>query len=81
MNRQPVKSSNVQSVGYDAKAKLLELEFSNGRTYQYEGVDTETYESLMQSASKGKYFFSSIRGKYTETEITPVKQDTLDTAP
>ena len=79
MNRQSVQSSNLVSVGYDAKSQILEIAFNNDRMYQYSGVDAETHERLMESQSKGRFFFSQIRGKYDETEVTPPKQDTMDT--
>lgn len=38
MNRNPVSSSNVKSVGYDSESSRLEVEFHHGGIYQYYGV-------------------------------------------
>ena len=37
MQRTPVDSTNLASVGYDADTKMLEVEFHGGSAYQYEG--------------------------------------------
>ncbi len=78
MERQPVKSSNISGVGYDPKTRLLELEFSNGRTYQFTDVPLDTYAQLMDAPSKGKFFFSHIRSRFIEIEVTPPRADILD---
>lgn len=38
MNRVPVSSSNIRSVGYDPQAQIPEVEFHNGGVYQYSHV-------------------------------------------
>ena len=58
MNRIPVDSSNIVSIGYESG--LLEVEFKNG-TYQYPGVSEELAGAFMASDSKGKFFSQFIR--------------------
>lgn len=69
MNRQPVSSSNLQSVGYDPSAQLLEIEFNSGSVYQYTGVPESIYAALMQAASKGSYFHDHIKDRYPTHKI------------
>ena len=64
MNRQPVTSSNLKSVGYDRANRILEIEFQNGRVYRYHGVPPEEYEELLRAPSLGRYFISNIRDEY-----------------
>lgn len=64
MNRTPVKSSNIRSVGYDAAAKRLAVEFSSGTVYHYEDVPPEAHAALMSADSIGKHFGTAIRGKF-----------------
>lgn len=61
MERIPVQSSNLVSVGYDRESNTLEIEFHNGRIYQYYGVGYDVYESLMNAGSKGSYFNQNIK--------------------
>jgi inosine/xanthosine triphosphate pyrophosphatase family protein len=64
MQRVPVDSSDIISIGYDADARLLEIEFHGGRLYAYRNVDTDIYEQLMRADSHGQYFNTFIHGKY-----------------
>lgn len=80
MEREPVKSSNIASVGYDPARKVLEVEFSSGGVFQYTGVEPEHHVRLINAGkpgwdrkapSAGKYFHSHIRGKYPATKLDP----------
>ncbi len=61
MERTPVSSSNLRSVGYDPNEETLEIEFHSGGTYQYYGVPLQKYEGLMSASSKGSYFDAYIK--------------------
>ena len=64
MERVPLSSSSLRSVGYDSDAKLLEVEFRSGALYHYEGVPDWLVEALMAARSKGRYFELRIRDRY-----------------
>jgi len=64
MDRKPVQSSNVAAVGYDESKRLLEVEFTSGSVYQYEGVPPEEHRGLVEAESVGKYFAAVIRKRY-----------------
>jgi hypothetical protein len=61
MERIPVSSSNLASVGYDPSSAVLEVEFNHGGIYQYNGVPEEIYQSLMSAGSHGTYFDQFIK--------------------
>lgn len=64
MDRTPVHSSNIRSVGYDLASQTLEVEFHNGGLYQYYGVPETIYQGFMQAASKGSFFNNHIKDRY-----------------
>ena len=64
MKRYPVNSSNIASVGYDPATQTLEIEFHDGRVYQYFDVPQSVYEALMRAESAGKYLHEHIKGIY-----------------
>ena len=64
MNRMPVSSSNISSVGFDADTLTLEIEFTNGNIYQYFDVPSTVYEELLQADSKGQFLSTQIKGVY-----------------
>lgn len=55
MERTPVQSSSVSSVGYDRESSTLEIEFLNGSVYQYFGVPESIFNGLMNAPSKGTF--------------------------
>ena len=62
MERIPVQSSTLASVGYDPDSSILEIEFnSGGGVYQYFGVPEFVHEGLMSAGSKGAYFDHHIK--------------------
>lgn len=64
INRVPVTSSNISSVGYDILSRTLEIEFKNGKIFIYYIVDEDTYIKLMEANSKGKYYNRYIKGSF-----------------
>lgn len=69
MNRQPVTSSNIASIGYDANSQTLEIEFLNGGVYQYFDVPQHVYEELMNASSHGQYLAQNIKGVYRFSKV------------
>lgn len=64
MERIPVASSNLLSVGYDPASETLEVEFRNQGVYQYYNVPQVVHEQLMQAPSIGSFFNANIRYAY-----------------
>ncbi|WDS35274.1 KTSC domain-containing protein [Pseudoxanthomonas sp.] len=70
MERQPVSSSNIASVGYKSDSETLEIEFlKNGAVYEYYNVPQLIYDQMMQSASIGQFFNSDIKNSYACSQI------------
>lgn len=69
MERTPVTSKNIQSIGYDPETQTLEIEFNTGGVYQYAGVPEGEYEAMMNADSKGKYLIANIKGRYSYTKL------------
>ena len=65
MDRTPVSSSTIKSIGYIPNTKELQIEFNNGAIFNYAQVSSETWQGLNNSESKGKYFSSVIKPHYT----------------
>jgi hypothetical protein len=64
MNRAPVDSSSVRSVGYDPATFELEIEFRNGRVYRYLQVPVAAYRLLLQAPSIGEYVNTVIKPRF-----------------
>ena len=71
MDRTPVVSSNIESIGYDSNSKILEVEFTNMSVYRYYEVPEDVYEELMAAESKGSYLHRKIKGSNEKGRSLP----------
>lgn len=69
MDRSPVKSSNIRSIGYDAGSSVLEIEFNTGDVYQYSGVPVAHHQGIMKAESHGKYLNAHIKGRFSFRQV------------
>ncbi len=67
MNRTPVRSSNIASVGY--QDPMLEIAFVHGGVYQYFNVPERIYHGMMSAPSKGHYFHVHIKDRYSTIKV------------
>jgi hypothetical protein len=64
IERQPVVSSDIASIGYDAASETLEIEFKATGLYRYFSVPKTVAEDFQRTPSPGKFFCQHIKGKY-----------------
>lgn len=69
MQRTPVSSSNLASVGYDQANMTLEVEFRDGSLYQYFGVPAAVHQELLGAPSAGQYFSHHVRNNYQYSRL------------
>jgi hypothetical protein len=69
LERQPVKSRILRSLGYDDTTKILEIEFHTGLVYQYSGVPAKVYADLIHSDAVGKYFSEKVRNRFRTKQV------------
>lgn len=69
MERKPVQSSNISSIGYDENSSTLEVEFLNNTIYQYFDVPQHIYKGLMQADSQGQFLAHNIKGVFRYSKI------------
>ena len=56
MKRVALTSRSLRSLGYDPEGQVLEVEFSSGALYRYEGVPPEAVQALLEADSLGQHF-------------------------
>lgn len=73
MQRKKLTSSSIAEVGYDRDSKVLEILFTSGGLYSYEGVPEDVFRVLATTDSPGVFFASNIRGNphYPATCLRP----------
>lgn len=78
MQRIPVESSDIVSIGYDEPSRTLEIEFQNDRVYRYRDVDPEVHAQFMRADSYGQFFSTFITRRFRYEKVT---KDSLQEAP
>lgn len=69
MERDPVDSGSVRSVGYDDADRILEVEWAGGGVYQYFEVERWQYEQLLAAPSIGRYLNGYIKPSHPYLEV------------
>lgn len=65
-----VKSSSIQSIGYDPKERTLSVCFvESGVTYLYMNVDSEVFQAFQSANSKGQFFKDHVRDAYSYRRV------------
>lgn len=75
MERNPVKSSQILSVGHDVGNSILEIEFKGGGIYQYFEVPPEIHAGFLDAGSVGKHFGANVKGKFRFAKVEIKKEE------
>jgi len=70
VQRIPITSASIASLGYDPATSTLEVEFEGGGVYRYFAVPRAVHESLLKSESIGRTFNVVVRGRYPWTPVS-----------
>ena len=67
---QPVHSSLLAAVGYDAQTRQLYVRFLRTQAlYVFHDLDEAVYKQLLAAGSMGDYFNEEIRDRYHYTRV------------
>jgi hypothetical protein len=69
MIRDPVASTTIASIGYDADSETLEVEFTNSSVYQYYNIPAHLHDQLMMAGSKGQFLNAYIKNGYPYSRV------------
>ena len=73
MQRFPVDSDSIASIGYAPEERVLEIEFRlGGYVYQYFDVPAEEYTAFVRAESKGAYLNQEFKPRgYRYKQFSP----------
>lgn len=57
----PVKSSNIDKIGYDPQTNELNVVFKNGGSYTYHGITADQHKALIGAKSIGSHLHKVIK--------------------
>jgi len=59
-----VKSTAVESIGFNDSLGRMTVTFNGGRSYAYYGVSRQKYQAFCAAQSKGRYVNTAVKGQY-----------------
>lgn len=60
----PVRSSAIQSIGYDHATRRMKIRFHQGHAYDFSQVPEYVFLAFLAAPSKGDYYNTHIRDRY-----------------
>jgi hypothetical protein len=69
MERRTVNSSKIRSVGYDERARVLEVEHSDGSIYQYSGVSAEVHRRMMSAPTIASFYQDRVEEDFSRKRV------------
>lgn len=70
IERFPIESSNLHSIGYDHARRVLAVGFNSGAVFHYSNVDLGTWERFVEAPSKGSFFAHHVKGRFRGDKMT-----------
>jgi hypothetical protein len=64
-----VLSTEIEWIGYEHKRQMLQVEFIEGGTYQYEPVPETVYQEFLTAHSHCNYFEARIKNRYPTRKV------------
>jgi hypothetical protein len=70
MEMKKINSGKLRAIGYDARARLLQVQLDNGSTLQYSGVGDALWQRLSTSASAWSFYRDNIEEEFAPKRVS-----------
>ncbi|MEN6585351.1 MAG: KTSC domain-containing protein [Sulfuricella sp.] len=70
MEMKKINSGKLRAIGYDARARLLQVQLDDGSTLQYSGVGEEAWRRLSSSGSAWSYYRDNIEEEFAAKRVS-----------
>jgi len=70
MEMKKTNSGRLRAIGYDARARLLQVQLDDGSTLQYSGVGEEIWRSFSSSGAAWSYYRDNIEEEFTAKHLS-----------
>ena len=81
MEMKKINSGKLRAIGYDARARMLQVELDTGSTLQYSGVGEDIWRRLSSSGAAWSFYRDNIEEEFTVKKISgsvPAGKSPLD---
>lgn len=81
MEMKSIHSGKLRAIGYDARARLLQVQMDTGETLQYSGVSEDLWRRLSASAAAWSFYRDNIEEEFAVKKVSarpPAGKNPLD---
>ena len=81
MEMKKINSGKLRAIGYDARARILQVQLDTGDTLQYSGVGEDIWRRLSSSGAAWSYYRDNVEEEFTVKKISgsgPAAKNPLD---
>jgi len=70
MEMKAINSGKLRAIGYDARARLLQVQLDDGSLLQYSGVGEEIWRRISASGAAWSYYRDNIEEEFTARRVS-----------
>ncbi|OGS90143.1 MAG: KTSC domain-containing protein [Gallionellales bacterium GWA2_60_18] len=81
MEMKKINSGKLRAIGYDARARILQVQLDNGDTLQYSGVGEDIWRRLSSSGAAWSFYRDNIEEEFSAKKVSgsvPAGKNPLD---
>ena len=81
MEMKKFNSGKMRAIGYDARARILQVQLDNGSILKYSGVGEDIWRRLNSSGAAWSFYRDNIEEEFTAQRVsgsTPAGKNPLD---
>ena len=70
MEMKKINSGKLRAIGYDARARILQVQLDNGDTLQYSGVGDDLWRRFSSSGAAWSFYRDNIEEEFTVKKVS-----------
>ncbi len=70
MEMKKINSGKLRAIGYDGRARMLQIQFDDGSIVQYSGVGEEVWRRLSSSSTAWSYYRDNIEEEFSAQRMS-----------
>jgi len=70
MKMKPINSGKLRAIGYDARARILQVKLDKCDTLQYSGVGEDLWRRLSRSGAAWSFYRDNIEEEFTAKKVS-----------
>lgn len=81
MEMKKINSGKLRAIGYDGRARVLQVQLDTGQTLQYKGIGEDLWRRLSSSGAAWSFYRDNIEEEFSAQRVSasaPAAKNPLD---